>query len=509
MKKIFILFALLSLWSCHKDVPVLPVVEEPAKEQAKEDPEKKDPETPKQSGDSITSDEHDSALTREETLFRRLANAALRGQETCDVGDLNIKMEAKEGTLSESEELFAKFVKKYPFIFHIETDGSFSVVYKESDHSLVDKYRIESKVPMNQIREWANNVEKGMEECYASLAEGMSDVEIAYSVGYQITKRTSYSFADHPFDLLGPLVLGKAVCQGYSLAYCMLMENLGIRTDYIRGSSLYENLGHVWNRIFIEGQWYNMDLTWDDSGGSFPISDFVCKFAFTSDSRFYDELKHVRATEFPKIPAANSRRFENDNYFFRKNPNQTEAIYINKYWYYLSMTDMCIYKSYFDGSNRQTIYKLNRPAKEGYLWKQIAFGDKKIYFIDKFDNENYVCSVGYDGTGFEKNQRVTYGQLAMEGYRVKAQEGPYKKKDFGIVALRAEVALAKMKDAYYHGQEDYLVPKDPRRVEFVNTIKQAEKLLQSKSGNTSEATALCHKLRSIRKSYSMPLTYKA
>lgn len=60
----------------------------------------------------------------------------------------------------------------------------------------------------------------------------------------------------------GPLVYGKAVCEGYSKAFAYLAQSIGI--DCICCS----NQNHMWNMVKIEGNWYHIDVTWDDPVGS-------------------------------------------------------------------------------------------------------------------------------------------------------------------------------------------------------------------------------------------------
>ncbi|MBQ9609368.1 MAG: hypothetical protein IJV15_08000 [Lachnospiraceae bacterium] len=61
---------------------------------------------------------------------------------------------------------------------------------------------------------------------------------------------------------------GEMVCSGYSLAAYYLLNSVGINTRVITGyggggSNYTEN--HMWNMVELEGLWYNMDITWDDT----------------------------------------------------------------------------------------------------------------------------------------------------------------------------------------------------------------------------------------------------
>lgn len=60
----------------------------------------------------------------------------------------------------------------------------------------------------------------------------------------------------------GALVNHAAVCQGYTQAMDLLCFISGIDCRYISGTSRGEN--HSWVRVKVDGQWYNVDVTWDD-----------------------------------------------------------------------------------------------------------------------------------------------------------------------------------------------------------------------------------------------------
>ncbi|MDE5593596.1 MAG: hypothetical protein K2I75_06665 [Clostridiales bacterium] len=72
---------------------------------------------------------------------------------------------------------------------------------------------------------------------------------------------------------------GKALCEGYAKAFKVIMDKLGIPCVLIAGAacngidgvdsdgntaeSTYEP--HMWNAVQVEGQWYGVDVTWNDT----------------------------------------------------------------------------------------------------------------------------------------------------------------------------------------------------------------------------------------------------
>ena len=60
----------------------------------------------------------------------------------------------------------------------------------------------------------------------------------------------------------GALVTKWAVCDGYALAFQRFMDVLGIPCRIALGTR--DGEPHAWNLVFLDGQWYHLDATWDD-----------------------------------------------------------------------------------------------------------------------------------------------------------------------------------------------------------------------------------------------------
>ncbi len=65
------------------------------------------------------------------------------------------------------------------------------------------------------------------------------------------------------FSAYGALINGEAVCEGYAKAFEVLLSMVNIESHTIRGQS--HNVGHMWNVVKLNNQWYHVDTTWDDT----------------------------------------------------------------------------------------------------------------------------------------------------------------------------------------------------------------------------------------------------
>lgn len=80
----------------------------------------------------------------------------------------------------------------------------------------------------------------------------------------------NYTYNSHKAN--GPLLEGKALCSGYSDAMKIFLDSLNIKNYKI------SNDNHIWNLIYLDGQWLHLDLTWDDPVTSDKSNVLLHKF---------------------------------------------------------------------------------------------------------------------------------------------------------------------------------------------------------------------------------------
>lgn len=92
--------------------------------------------------------------------------------------------------------------------------------------------------------------------------------KIKYIHDYLI-KKTEYTETEQTAHYAyGPMVRGKGVCEGYAQAFAFICRKAGIQTVNVIGTSRGES--HMWNKVYYNKKWYNVDVTWDD-----PVSNIV------------------------------------------------------------------------------------------------------------------------------------------------------------------------------------------------------------------------------------------
>lgn len=89
----------------------------------------------------------------------------------------------------------------------------------------------------------------------------------------RITYQASYTRSESDQDTaIGGLLYGQADCDGYADTFYLLASLAGFDVNYQQGNKnpsyqddlSPQDIGHMWNRIRLGEDWYQVDVTWDD-----------------------------------------------------------------------------------------------------------------------------------------------------------------------------------------------------------------------------------------------------
>lgn len=72
---------------------------------------------------------------------------------------------------------------------------------------------------------------------------------------------------DNIYNIYGALINRVTVCEGYARAFKSIMDDLDIPCIVACGTAINnsgETETHAWNYVSLNGQWYAVDVTWDD-----------------------------------------------------------------------------------------------------------------------------------------------------------------------------------------------------------------------------------------------------
>ncbi len=112
----------------------------------------------------------------------------------------------------------------------------------------------------------------------------------------------------------GSLINGKAACEGYSKGAKLLLDLVNVESVLIKGSAQGrgdEKRPHMWNMVKLNGDYYHLDLTWDD-----PVTKKDNAIKVYSYFNIDDKTIGKTHSDFSFDPGCNATDF---NYYVRKN----------------------------------------------------------------------------------------------------------------------------------------------------------------------------------------------
>lgn len=187
----------------------------------------------------------------------------------------NLEDEVSISDLSLPKDTFSDFYftvrENNPQYFYI--NGHITYAVSPSQGTVVEVYP-EYLFSGSELTEMKAKFDAEVEEALKCVNDSMTDIEKALALHDYLINTAEYdtsvydapeTTSDLSYTAYGVLVNKIGVCQSYSFAYKYLLDvRCGIETQYAPS----DEMGHVWNKILIDGKYYNVDVTWDD-----PVDD--------------------------------------------------------------------------------------------------------------------------------------------------------------------------------------------------------------------------------------------
>lgn len=124
------------------------------------------------------------------------------------------------------------------------------------------------------------------------------------NVAYDYDNYQNNTIPTDSYSPYGALLKGTAVCQGYAETAKLLLNMAGIEAHIVSGTA--NGGGHAWNKVKIGGEYYNLDVTWDD-----PVPDVAGRLTYSYFNVTDEELRADHTWE-DELPAADKTTY---NYY--------------------------------------------------------------------------------------------------------------------------------------------------------------------------------------------------
>lgn len=172
--------------------------------------------------------------------------------------------------------------------------------YEISDNYYVYEKYVNNKSIPNSRPAAIKLYNKVVEVLDSIIEPGMTDYEKELAIHDYIVANCSYGYIDYSkeyaYRAYGVLIQNKAVCNGYAEAMALLLDCVGIENKIMTGWAGGEL--HAWNRVLLDGNWYQVDATWNDplpDRGEFVghmyfnVTDDIMDDMHTWDKEFFEE----------------------------------------------------------------------------------------------------------------------------------------------------------------------------------------------------------------------------
>lgn len=161
-----------------------------------------------------------------------------------------------------------------------------SYSYSGSSVKAVSLENVDSEV----LRRY-ENLKKNVAKIKAGIEPEMKQLDKIIYLHDSIVDLVTYKFvAYQSYGACGVFGDKLAVCSGYTKALNLLLEDQGFEVNYISSKPI----DHAWTSVKLDGSWYHMDSTWDDtrSGKSGQAGH---NFMLRNDAEFVtnDKNSHV------------------------------------------------------------------------------------------------------------------------------------------------------------------------------------------------------------------------
>ncbi len=258
-----------------------------------------------------------SELTeKERTGYDMLLSAVKAFEPTVDFPD--------EYTAEEIHKLFVLVYNQESDIFWLD-----SLFSRPSDNGILTlSYRFDADEVRFMRTELGNITKKIID----SLPQNSSDYEKILAFHDHIILGCDFSDAgEYTSTAYGVLADGKARCEGYAFAFSYLCDKAGIQ-NYIATGLNSDGLAHAWNKVLLDGEWYNLDCTWDD-----PMLEKENPYFLRHDYMLLPDKDIIGISHFPNeeyfahIPCTGEKYgfFINEELYFQ-NADEAAGVFLAK-----------------------------------------------------------------------------------------------------------------------------------------------------------------------------------
>lgn len=183
----------------------------------------------------------------------------------------------------------------HPELFWLDTGYSYGYTSKGAVISVMLKYNETAQTLQSARQKFLNAAAKVINGA-SSLTTDLDKEQYVYKALQNMCVYDENS--DMNQSAYSVLINGSSVCAGYSRAFQYIMQQLNIPCYFCTG---YANGGyHAWNIVYIDGKYYNVDLSWDDSLGDVSNTYSFAYFNLSDKAISVDHTRRELSVNLPE-----------------------------------------------------------------------------------------------------------------------------------------------------------------------------------------------------------------
>lgn len=220
-------------------------------------------------------------------------------------------------------------VFEVPELFFVDPTSVRYYRYEDTETGLVYVKSLEFTYLMSEVEINDSNaiIDGVVKEYLAGIQSSWNDLEkIIYTKDF-LCKNCSYAknIITTSHTLYGALVDKEPVCDGYSKAFNYLLSKVGINTLFVTSSAM----SHAWSMVELNGNYYHVDVTWDDDDGGVGRTRYM--HFIVSDSGMSDSGRQHYSWVVPGNVTATNTKYDREFWY----GNENYLIYKDYLWYYV------------------------------------------------------------------------------------------------------------------------------------------------------------------------------
>ena len=221
---------------------------------------------------------------------------------------LDKQISLSHAKVSDVNDVFTAVIDDHPEIFYVSL--KYKYIEKENEIVLVPQYLFSR----DEIKNYQDQIEKNLKKLISDAKkeqDAFKRIQLAYDY---IIDHVQYQDYENDQNIISALIDGKSVCAGYARSYQYILNQIGIETAYITGTSSQnqhgsgKRQGHAWLMIHIDDDYYYSDPTWGDVEEEGLQHHCMSYFMMSSDemlSRYvpehYEKTKYHRYIYFQTV----------------------------------------------------------------------------------------------------------------------------------------------------------------------------------------------------------------